>query len=207
MNIEYEYFLSAEYCESIESHQKDLLARKKQTFIENNKTEKSDNGNSIDITMMALLSKNKDIVKDDDIDEESKKLLSHSSGKSLPNRKRISSSHHILEKSLEKSKQCTRTDKALDDDEHYAISKIIDDIIKLPSENLIRPRITFIDFAGQSMYYAFHQIYLSRKTCYILVVDMTKRLNEEVLEPNGGKMDCSRFTSWKYQGNELVMIM
>lgn len=149
----------------------------------------------------------KDRVKDDDIDEEIRKLLPHSSCKVLPNRKRNSSSLHILEKNHGENNEWLKTDKVPDDNEQYAISKIIDDITKVPSENLIRPRITFIDFAGQSMYYAFHQIYLSRKTCYILVVDMTKSLDEEVLEPNEDEMDCCRFTSWKYQGNELAMIM
>lgn len=72
-------------------------------------------------------------------------------------------------------------------------------------------QVTFLDFAGQSMYYAFHQIFLSPKTFYILVVDMTKGLDEKVEEPSDmedkspGKHEklCSRFQSWEYKGNAL----
>lgn len=106
-----------------------------------------------------------------------------------------------------KSNEFIRIDDAHDDDERYAISKIMDDLKKLPSENLIRPRITFLDFAGQSLYYTFHQIYLSPKTCYILVVDMTKNPNEEVLETDVDEIDCRRFKSWKYEGNHFAFCM
>lgn len=72
-------------------------------------------------------------------------------------------------------------------------------------------QVTFLDFAGQSMYYAFHQIFLSPKTFYILVVDMTKGLDDKVEEPSDmedkspGKHEklCSRFQSWEYKGNAL----
>lgn len=72
-------------------------------------------------------------------------------------------------------------------------------------------QVTFLDFAGQSMYYAFHQIFLSPKTFYILVVDMTKRLDDKVEEhldrkgksPGRNETLCSRFQSWEYKGNEL----
>lgn len=41
--------------------------------------------------------------------------------------------------------------------------------------------------------------------CYaisnIMVVDMTKCLSEQVLELDVDEIDCSRFKSWKYQGN------
>lgn len=61
-----------------------------------------------------------------------------------------------------------------------------------------RPRITFIDFAGQSQYYAFLQIYLSPKMCYILVVDMTKSPDANVPDPDVEA--GSRFVSWTYRG-------
>lgn len=80
--------------------------------------------------------------------------------------------------------------------EKYAMSKILEALEQL-NENP-RPRITFIDFAGQSMYYAFHQIYLSPKTCYILVVDMTKGYDEKV---DTDETVTSRFVSWTYKGN------
>lgn len=85
-------------------------------------------------------------------------------------------------------------------DENYAISKIMDAVKQLSKEKELRPRITFLDFAGQSLYYAFHQIYLSPKTCYILVVDMTKNFNES---PDTDEECASRFASWTYKGKTL----
>lgn len=80
--------------------------------------------------------------------------------------------------------------------EKYAMSKILEALEQL-NENP-RSRITFIDFASQSMYYAFHQIYLSPKTCYILVVDMTKGYDEKV---DTDETVPSRFVNWTYKGN------
>lgn len=87
-------------------------------------------------------------------------------------------------------------------DENHAISKIMDALKQLSNEKDLRPRITFLDFAGQSLYYAFHQIYLSPKTCYILVLDMTKRFNE-IHVPDTDEECASRFTSWTYEGKTL----
>lgn len=80
--------------------------------------------------------------------------------------------------------------------EEYAMFKIMDALEQLTTNP--RPRITFIDFAGQSIYYAFHQIYLSPKTCYILVVDMTKGYDEKA---DSDETVSSRFVSWTYKGN------
>lgn len=85
-------------------------------------------------------------------------------------------------------------------DENHAISKIMDALKQLSNEKDLRPRITFLDFAGQSLYYAFHQIYLSPKTCYILVVDMTKGFNEK---PKTDEECASRFRRWTYEGKTL----
>lgn len=159
--------------------------------------------------MLCLPECTTEIVKED-TDEKSRTLLSNFPDKALANSKRNNcSSLYTQEETHGKSEsnEFIRIDKAYDDDERYAISKIIDDIKNLSSENLIRPRITFLDFAGQSLYYAFHQIYLSPKTCYILVVDMKKNPNEEVPEPDMDEIDCSRFKYWKYQGNELDIFM
>lgn len=80
-------------------------------------------------------------------------------------------------------------------------SELMDACKDVSTENPLRPRITFLDFAGQSMYYAFQQIYFSPKTCYILVVDMTKK--------PGGVVEsdvkcCSLFESWTYKGIKTV---
>lgn len=60
-------------------------------------------------------------------------------------------------------------------------------------------RITFLDFAGQDIYYAFHQIYLSPKAAYILVLDMTKKF--DATEPTDTQKDLTRFKNWTYKGN------
>lgn len=157
---------------------------------------------------MLLSHKCKIEIAKEDINEKSRTLLSNSPDKALAKSKSNScSSLYTLEETHGKSEssEFNRFDDAHDDDERYALSKIMDDIKKLPSEKLIRPRITFVDFAGQSLYYAFHQIYLSPKTCYILVVDMTKN-PKEVLESDVDEPDCSRFKSWKYQGNHFFLL-
>lgn len=87
------------------------------------------------------------------------------------------------------------------DNELYAISKIMDAVKQLSNEKVLHPRITFLDFAGQRMYYAFHQIYLSPKTCYILVVDLTQNPKEQVIDTN--EIGGTRFESWTYKGNYL----
>lgn len=66
------------------------------------------------------------------------------------------------------------------DNEKYAISKIMDSVKQLAGAKHLHPRITFLDFAGHCMNYAFHKNYFSQRTCYILVVDMTKRFDEHV---------------------------
>lgn len=81
--------------------------------------------------------------------------------------------------------------------EKYAIMAKIMDAIEQIDKNP-GPRITFIDFAGQSQYYAFHQIYLSPKTVYILIVDMTKSPDANVPDTDGKA--GSRFKSWTYRG-------
>lgn len=103
-------------------------------------------------------------------------------------------SHQILDE----NRSDTKTNPFFDNIEKYAFSKIMDAVKDLSNEKHLCPRITFLDFAGQSMYYAFHQIYLSSKTCYILVVDMTKSPNEQVLETD--ESCCSLFKSWTYKG-------
>lgn len=99
------------------------------------------------------------------------------------------------------------------EDENY--SELLKDITKeldneLSDKKRLPPRVTFLDFAGQRMYYAFHQIYLSPRTFYILVVDMTKNLDDKVEEqmhkefrsPGTDENGCSRFESWTYKGND-----
>lgn len=83
-------------------------------------------------------------------------------------------------------------------DEYDKMPEIMNVVKNISKENRKHPRITFVDFGGQSVYYAFHQIFLSPKTFYILVVDMTKSPDENVHETED---KCgSRFSTWTYKG-------
>ena len=85
------------------------------------------------------------------------------------------------------------------------MESIIDAVQKLSREGDVRKTITILDFAGQSIYYAFHQIYLSRATFALLVVDMSKGF-EDFCKPTNVSDDdfcCSRFESWTYNGNKI----
>ena len=80
------------------------------------------------------------------------------------------------------------------------ITSIMDAVHKLSKEGNERKTITFLDFAGQDIYYAFHQIYFSPESFSILVVDMRK--DPKHLCENDD-MYCSRFNSWTYKGNKM----
>ncbi|XP_062577673.1 probable serine/threonine-protein kinase pats1 isoform X2 [Saccostrea cucullata] len=56
------------------------------------------------------------------------------------------------------------------------------------------------DFAGQVAYYACHQVYLSRRAFYIVVIDMSKNLDEECRLYDTDRHDPtgSLFHSWTY---------
>ncbi|XP_061195041.1 probable serine/threonine-protein kinase pats1 [Saccostrea echinata] len=64
-----------------------------------------------------------------------------------------------------------------------------------------RKLISMTDFAGQVAYYACHQVYLSRRAFYIVVIDMSKGLDEEVRKYHTDRHnpDGSLFHSWKYK--------
>ncbi|XP_062621838.1 probable serine/threonine-protein kinase roco5, partial [Saccostrea cucullata] len=60
--------------------------------------------------------------------------------------------------------------------------------------------ISMTDFAGQVAYYACHQVYLSRRAFYIVVVDMSKKLDEEsrMYDTDRHYPTGSLFHSWTY---------
>ncbi|XP_062613007.1 uncharacterized protein LOC134274794 [Saccostrea cucullata] len=58
--------------------------------------------------------------------------------------------------------------------------------------------VTFLDFAGQCVYYACHQIYLSPRAFYLLVVDMSKDLQEPVDEKVNDQ-EGTMFENWTYE--------
>ncbi|XP_061195671.1 uncharacterized protein LOC133203890 [Saccostrea echinata] len=65
-------------------------------------------------------------------------------------------------------------------------------------DNVEIKTLSMADFAGQCVYYAFHQVYLRRRAFYILVTDMTKDLEMKV-----GSVQCQQdgtmFSDWTYK--------
>ncbi|XP_061193211.1 uncharacterized protein LOC133201424 [Saccostrea echinata] len=61
--------------------------------------------------------------------------------------------------------------------------------------------ISMTDFAGQVAYYACHQVYLSSRAFYIVVIDMSLGLDEEVriYHTDRHNPEGSLFHSWKYK--------
>ncbi|XP_062598534.1 probable serine/threonine-protein kinase pats1, partial [Saccostrea cucullata] len=57
--------------------------------------------------------------------------------------------------------------------------------------------LTFFDFGGQCAYYAYHQIYLTRRAFYVVVVDASKRLDQKV-DKALCDQDGSVFSGWTY---------
>lgn len=181
---------------------KDLSLWKKMIFPERDKKYISDSEDTSENTKLLCLSQcKKETVKEDREHEENRKRLPFSQNKISNSEKNCSQLYPG--KNHRKSNACIKADISLQDDERYAILKIIDDYKNSPSENTIRPLITFLDIPSPSFYYAFHQTYSSPNTCYIMVVDMTKSPNHQVLE-HVDEIDCCRTKPWKYQGNELV---
>ncbi|XP_070560259.1 probable serine/threonine-protein kinase pats1 [Ptychodera flava] len=52
------------------------------------------------------------------------------------------------------------------------------------------------DFAGQSVYYITHQVFLASRVIYILVTDLTKSLNDTLPVDNGDEWAVSEFLSF-----------
>ncbi|XP_062568058.1 probable serine/threonine-protein kinase pats1 isoform X1 [Saccostrea cucullata] len=65
-------------------------------------------------------------------------------------------------------------------------------------EEEITKTVSFFDFGGQCAYYACHQIYLTRRAFYILVVDASKDLYKEV-DKNACDQGDTVFNGWTYK--------
>ncbi|XP_056015100.1 uncharacterized protein LOC125677879 [Ostrea edulis] len=57
--------------------------------------------------------------------------------------------------------------------------------------------LSVVDFGGQCAYYACHQVYLSRRAFYLLVIDMSKAFDEKV-DPKLCEQAGTMFTDWSY---------
>ncbi|XP_062575507.1 uncharacterized protein LOC134237423 [Saccostrea cucullata] len=71
--------------------------------------------------------------------------------------------------------------------------------------NVTAKALTFFDFGGQCAYYACHQIYLTRRAFYVVVVDASKRLDQKV-DKKVCDQDGSVFSGWTY-GDYFVFWM
>ncbi|XP_061195205.1 uncharacterized protein LOC133203440 [Saccostrea echinata] len=69
---------------------------------------------------------------------------------------------------------------------------------KILSEKENIPTVSMLDFAGQLAYYACHQIYVTPKAFFILVLDMTKRF-EDVVSKEKDNQEGSIFSVWTYK--------
>ncbi|XP_061193737.1 uncharacterized protein LOC133201966, partial [Saccostrea echinata] len=89
----------------------------------------------------------------------------------------------------------------IDDRENVAQDSEISGILRVTRNVSDDPekRITMVDFAGQCAYYASHQIFLSPRAFFILVLNMEKRFDDKV----GEEVCCqegSIFKEWTYKG-------
>ncbi|XP_062620582.1 uncharacterized protein LOC134282151 [Saccostrea cucullata] len=75
---------------------------------------------------------------------------------------------------------------------------------KILSEKENLPTVSMLDFAGQLAYYACHQIYVTPKAFFILVLDMTKKF-EDVVDKEKDNQEGSIFSVWTYKGNREVL--
>lgn len=69
-------------------------------------------------------------------------------------------------------------------------------------ENLMM--LSLLDFAGHSAYYACHHIFISPRVFFILVVDMSKDLNEKAT-PTCNETDLI-YSNWTYAGKKYFVI-
>ncbi|XP_061192318.1 uncharacterized protein LOC133200551 [Saccostrea echinata] len=64
------------------------------------------------------------------------------------------------------------------------------------SENDSKELLSVMDFAGQVAYYACHQVYLSRRAIYLLVVDMTQDLTTKLQQDDRNCVLGTLFEDW-----------
>ncbi|XP_062573903.1 uncharacterized protein LOC134235774 [Saccostrea cucullata] len=96
-----------------------------------------------------------------------------------------------------------KTESTIGLDIHESIFKISDEtntMIALTGVNSPKKEktLSITDFAGQSAYYACHQVYLSRRALYILVIDLSKEPNELVSSGNNFSREAL-FNNWTYR--------
>ncbi|XP_062570741.1 uncharacterized protein LOC134232780, partial [Saccostrea cucullata] len=68
---------------------------------------------------------------------------------------------------------------------------------KVNTTNVYSKTLTLFDFGGQCAYYACHQIYLTRRAFFVVVVDASKHLDQKV-DKKVCDQDGSVFSGWTY---------
>lgn len=127
----YQTFFLQKFLKLQKQNKKEAFQGKQLTFPERDENDNSDNEDTTEDTALLLSSKFKIEIAKEDINEKSRTLLSNSPDKALAKSKSNScSSLYTLEETHGKSEtnEFIRFDNAHDDDEQYALSKIIDDI-------------------------------------------------------------------------------
>ncbi|XP_055999989.1 uncharacterized protein LOC125656879 [Ostrea edulis] len=99
--------------------------------------------------------------------------------------------------------QITDSVKNKTDENQQSLRQDIGSILPSVSDKPIKT-ISLLDFAGQDAYYACHHIFLSPRSFYILVTDMSKKLTEKPTNPHQKKDLTDR--DWDYQGMKLLSL-
>lgn len=147
-------------------------------------------------------------TKQENVSEYNKNRDGNEYNESLQNRSKMEnnkSSDKMWSDDNETDNENNAEDMGDDGYKTIAASELMDYVRAMTGTNYQGPQITFLDFAGQKMYYSYHQIYLSPGTFYILVVDMTKKPNDKVQVSNekfevSDEKGCTGFDSWTYKG-------
>ncbi|XP_062582878.1 uncharacterized protein LOC134244637 [Saccostrea cucullata] len=126
-------------------------------------------------------------------------LLERLQGKSLEDIQKIKSTvgldvHNDIFEVLENEGKLEVAVRKCEPAIHIKENIPIDDAEKVEEKRLL----SILDFGGQCMYYACHQIYLSKRAFYILVVDMSKTL-EEVIDEELCDQKDTMFSKWSHK--------
>ncbi|KAH3864015.1 uncharacterized protein LOC127866715 [Dreissena polymorpha] len=81
----------------------------------------------------------------------------------------------------------------------------------VPVEQKTNTTVSVWDFAGQTLYYSTHQFFLNKRSIYLVLMDMTKGLNENVKEEElsgtwcGLNQECTYLDVFKFWLNAIHM--
>lgn len=143
------------------------------------------------------------LPKEDNKEKGKCKQLPQGHGKTAPKMGIKSYIDNITEEQDEEVITCLMTSFGYYFDEKSANSKIMDVVEQSSIEKHIHSRFAFFECAEQTLFNAFHNIYFLQKTCFILVVDMRKSLDEQLCDEN-----CdSRYKTWTYKGNIEIRVV